>query len=113
MTKKTSNIMVAVSPSQLPPNNSERLAVKPSMQPTLKVLVIFKLKRPRLLFQDWFSLWMTHQVHTATSVKESLVVKGIKRIPCPPICQMVTQQTFFLSKVYACWPLAVPGQLQD
>ncbi len=55
-----------------------------------------KLKRYRLSFQNWFlflddSLW-----HTATSVQESLVVKGVKMIPYLPYSPDIAPMDFFL-----------------
>jgi hypothetical protein len=64
---------------------------------TIKVLVTFlehfKKKMPTMAQQQWWFHWDNAPVHTATSLKEWMAVKGIQVLEHPSICQILHRPT--------------------
>jgi histone-lysine N-methyltransferase SETMAR len=61
-----------------------------------RFLKVFKEKQPIMSSQDWWLHWDNAPVHTATSVVDFLVLKGVKTIPHPPYSPDLAPADFFL-----------------
>jgi histone-lysine N-methyltransferase SETMAR len=61
-----------------------------------RFLKVFKEKRPISSSQDWFLHWDNAPVHTAATVQDYLVKRGVKTIPHPPYSPDLAPADFFL-----------------
>jgi histone-lysine N-methyltransferase SETMAR len=61
-----------------------------------RFLKVFRQKPPIMAAQDWWLHWDNAPVHTAATVVDFLLAKGVKTVPHPPYSPDLTPGGFFL-----------------
>jgi hypothetical protein len=63
-----------------------------------RFLKVFRQERPVMVVQDWWLHWEYAPVHTAATVVDFLVAKGVKTVPHPPYSPASPKPTFSSSR---------------